>query len=260
MRSRSRPARLLTPLAQRLGAKIAVVEMPPGPPVLQTVVAEVYGPNEQVRRQVAADMTAMFEEVENIVDVDNYMAEPYEYWRFEVDTEKAVRRGVSVDTINQNLAMAMGGFKVGDVKRGNVLEPTYIVLQLPLANRAELNAMGSLPIATPDGQMVPLAELGRFVKKPEDPIIYHKDLRPMEYVVGEMEGDLGAPIYGMYGVEDLLENYITPGRCDHDRHAHGPDRAAGRTTRSPASSGAASGPSPTRPSATWGWPSWPPWC
>ncbi len=201
---------MLTPLAQRLGAKIAVVEMPPGPPVLQTVVAEVYGPSEQVRRQVAADMTAMFEQVENVVDVDNYMAEPYEYWRFDVDTEKAVRRGVSVDTINQNLAMAMGGFKVGDVKRGNVLEPTYIVLQVPLANRAELNTLGSLPIATPDGQIVPLAELGRFVKKPEDPIIYHKDLRPMEYVVGEMQGRLGAPIYGMYGVEDLLENYVTP--------------------------------------------------
>ncbi|MEA3275302.1 MAG: efflux RND transporter permease subunit [Pseudomonadota bacterium] len=201
---------LLTPIARSLGAKIAVVEMPPGPPVLQTVVAEVYGPNEHVRRQVAADMTAMFEEVGNIADVDNYMAEPYEYWRFDVDTEKAVRRGVSVDSINQNLAMAMGGFKVGDVKRGNVLEPTYIVLQLPLANRAELNAMGSLPVATPDGQTVPLAELGRFVKKPEDPIIYHKDLRPMEYVVGEMEGRLGAPIYGMYGVEDLLENYTTP--------------------------------------------------
>jgi multidrug efflux pump subunit AcrB len=202
--------RLLNPLAESLGAKIAVVEMPPGPPVLQTVVAEVYGPNEQVRRQVAADMTAMFEQVESIVDVDNYMAGPYEYWRFEVDTEKAVRRGVSVDTINQNLAMAMGGFKVGDVKRGTVLEPTYIVLQVPLAYRAELNAMGSLPIATPSGRIVPLAELGRFVKRPEDPIIYHKDLRPMEYVVGEMEGRLGAPIYGMLEVEDLLERYTTP--------------------------------------------------
>jgi multidrug efflux pump subunit AcrB len=202
--------RLLTPLAESLGARIAVVEMPPGPPVLQTVVAEIYGPNDHVRRQVAADMTAMFEQVENIVDVDNYMADPYDYWRFEVDTEKAVRRGVSVDAINQNLAMAMGGFKVGDVKRGTVLEPTYIVLQVPLANRAELNSLGSLPIATPSGQIVPLAELGRFVKRPEDHILYHKDLRPMEYVVGEMEGRLGAPIYGMFGVEDLLEDYVTP--------------------------------------------------
>lgn len=202
--------KLLTPLATSLGAKIAVVEMPPGPPVLQTVVAEVYGPDEQTRRQVAADMTRMFEQVENIVDADNYMIEPYGYWRFEVDTEKAVRRGISVDAINQNLAMAMGGFQIGDVKRGNVLEPTYIVIQIPLASRSQIHALASLPLNTPDGGMIPLAELGRFVQMTEDPVIYHKDLRPMEYVVGEMEGDLGAPIYGMFGVEDALEDYTTP--------------------------------------------------
>jgi hypothetical protein len=201
---------LLTPLAENMGARIAVVEMPPGPPVLQTVVAEVYGPDDSTRRQLAEDMTDMFEQVGNIVDVDSYMAEPYDYWRFEVDTEKAVRRGISVDAINRNLAMAMGGFRVGDVKRGNVLEPTYIVMQVPLASRAEIGTLGSLPIPAPSGQIVPLAELGRFVKMPEDPIVYHKDLRPMEYVVGEMEGFLGAPIYGMFGVEDLLEDYRAP--------------------------------------------------
>ena len=201
---------LLMPLAQRLGAKIAIVEMPPGPPVLQTVVAEVYGPDEETRRTVAADLTRMFEQVDNIVDADNYMAETYQYWRFEVDTEKTVRRGISVDTINQNLAMAMGGFQIGDVKRGTVLEPTYIVIQIPLASRSHVHTLASLPIRSEGGGMVPLAELGRFVKMNEDPIIYHKDLRPMEYVVGEMEGRLGAPIYGMFGVEDLLENYTTP--------------------------------------------------
>ena len=198
---------LLTPVAESLGARIAVVEMPPGPPVLQTVVAEVYGPTAEVRRQTARDLRGIFEEVPNIVDVDTYMAEPHDYWRFQVDTEKAVRRGVSVDAVNQNIAMAMGGFRLGDVKRGTVLEPTYIVLQVPLANRAQLSRLGSLPIATPSGEIVPLAELGHFVKVPEDPIIYHKDLRPMEYVVGEMEGFLGAPIYGMFGVEDRLKDY-----------------------------------------------------
>jgi multidrug efflux pump subunit AcrB len=198
---------LLTPLAQHLGARIAVVEMPPGPPVLQTVVAEIYGPSAAVRRQTAADMTALFEQVEGIVDVDNYMAEPYDYWRFEVDTEKAVRRGISVDSINQALAIAMGTHRIGDVKRGTRQEPTFIVLQVPLANRAQLNTLGNLPIQSPDGGIVPLAELGRFVRRAEDPVIYHKDLRPMEYVVGEMQGRLGAPIYGMLGVEKLLADY-----------------------------------------------------
>ena len=201
---------MLTPIANSMGARIAVVEMPPGPPVLQTVVAEVHGPDAETRRQVAADMTAMFEKVDNVVDVDNYMADPYDYWRFEVDTEKAVRRGISVDTINNTLAMAMGNYKLGDVKRGTVLEPTYIVIQVPLSIRSQIARLGDLPVPTNDGRTLPLSELGQFVKQPEDPIIYSKDLRGIEYVVGEMEGRLGAPIYGMLGIEDLVKDYTAP--------------------------------------------------
>ncbi len=137
---------LLTPIAHGLGARIAVVEMPPGPPVLQTVVAELYGPDAETRRQVAEDLTDLFEQVPDIVDVDNYLSEPHARWRFVVDTEKATRRGISVDTINRNLAMAMGGYELGDVKRGNVLEPVNIVVELPLSLRASTSALGHLPI------------------------------------------------------------------------------------------------------------------
>jgi multidrug efflux pump subunit AcrB len=201
---------LLKPLADKLGAKIAVVEMPPGPPVLQTVVAEVYGPDAETRRQVAADLTKMFDSTPGVVDVDNYMAEPHEYWRFEVDTEKAVRRGISVDTINGSLAMAMGGYKLGDIKRGTVLEPTYIVMQVPLAIRSQVARLGDLPIPTNDGHTVPLSELGEFKKGVEDPLRYTIDLKPIEYVVAEMEGRLGAPIYGMLDIEDKVKQYVTP--------------------------------------------------
>ncbi len=203
--------KLLTSLAQQLGARIQVVEMPPGPPVLQTVVAEIHGPDAQTRRQVAQDMTGIFEQAKGVVDVDNYMISPYEYWRFEVDTDKAVRQGISVDMINRNLAMAMGGYKLGDVKRGIVLEPTFIVIQVPLAKRSQITNLGNLPIVGNRGQIVPLAELGRFVKEGEEPVVYHKDLRGVEYVTGEMEGRLGAPIYGMYNIEDILEaDYVAP--------------------------------------------------
>jgi multidrug efflux pump subunit AcrB len=201
---------LLTPVAKEMGARIQIVEMPPGPPVLQTVVAEIYGPTAEVRRQMARDMTKMFEQAKGIVDVDNYLSEPHEYWRFIVNTEKAVRRGISVDVINQNLSMAMGGYKLGDIKRRVVLEPTFIVLQLPLSVRSQISRLKNLPIMSSNGTLVPLVELGHFEKGIEDEIIYHKDLRPIEYVTGEMEGRLGAPIYGMYGVEDQLEKYTTP--------------------------------------------------
>ncbi len=201
---------LLTPVAEKVGARIQVVEMPPGPPVLQSVVAEVTGPDTETRLQVADDLTRLFEESDFLVDVDNYIQKPVEIWRFEVDTEKAVRRGVSVDAINRNLGMAMGGARLGDVKRGSVLEPTFIVIQVPMEIRSKITSLTDLPISNPMGQNVPLGELGRFVKDMQDPIIYHKDLRPVEYVTAEVTGRLDAPIYGMLDVEKALEKYTTP--------------------------------------------------
>ena len=203
---------LLTPLAREAGARINVVEMPPGPPVLQAVVAEVYGPDAKTRRQVAADLTEMFEQVDSLADVDNYMQQPYGVLRFDVDAEKASRLGISVDTVIRNLDMALGGFKAGDVKRGSLLEPTFISIEVPLAVRANLSRLADLPVPTDDGRRtVPLAELGRFVEMEQDPIVYHKDLRPMEYVVGDAVGKLGAPLYPMLEVEKMLKDgYKTP--------------------------------------------------
>jgi len=204
-------------------AKITVVEMPPGPPVLQSIVAEIYGPDDATRRQVAQQMTKFFEDAEILDDVDNYMAEEHGIWRFDVDTEKTVRRGIAIDVINQNLAMAMGGFKLGDVKRGARLEPTYIVMQVPLAVRSQLNRLYDLPIPTATGTTVPLAELGRFQKLKQHPIYYQKDLRPVEYVVGDSVGvydvatnqyHLSAPIYGMREIEAQLTDYRTPDGID----------------------------------------------
>ncbi len=201
---------LLTEQAHALGAKIAVIEMPPGPPVLQTMVAEVYGPDAVTRRQVATDMTQIFSQTPNLVDADNYMILPYERWHFNVSTEKTLRQGVAIDTINRNIQMAMGGYKLGDIKGHSSLEPKLIVLQLPLEKRGEIERLSNLPIASSNGKMVPLTELGQFVKVEEQNIIYRKDLRPMEYVVGEMEGRLGAPIYGILSIEEALKNYTAP--------------------------------------------------
>ena len=127
-----------------------------------------------------------------------------------MDTKKAARRGISVDSINKNLAMVMGGYQLGDVKKGMALEPTYIVIQAPIGARSQINRLGNMPIISVEGESVPLTELGRFVKIEEDPVVYHLDLRPVEYVTGEMTGRLGAPIYGMFDVEALLETYETP--------------------------------------------------
>lgn len=202
--------RLLKVIEGNDDVKIQVVEMPPGPPVLQSVVAEVYGPDDDIRRQVARDLEQKFIESENITDVDTLMAEPYKVWRFDVDTEKAVRRGISVDTVNRTLQMSLGGFVLGDVKSGYKLEPTYIVLQVPIEVRADLGRLKEMPVPSQFGGTVPLGELGEFYQIDQEQIIYHKDLRRVEYVTGETKGRLGAPIYGMFDVIDSLENYTTP--------------------------------------------------
>ena len=190
-------------------ARIAVVEMPPGPPVLQSVVAEVHGPTPEIRRQVARDLTTIFARAESLVDVDNYMREPYQYWRFNVDTEKAVRRGISVDAVNRNLSMALGGMVLGDVKQRAGHEPINIVIQVPLAERSQVTRLGDLPIQSQSGVTLPLRELGVFEQVAEEDIIYHKDLRSIEYVVADVGGELAAPVYGMFQVQDILANEYT---------------------------------------------------
>ncbi len=192
--------------------KISIVEMPPGPPVLQSVVAEVYGPSQAVRHKVAEDLTEYFKKAESLRDADNYMQEPLDYWRFEINKEKASRMGITSQTINQNLAMALGSHAIGDIKALAGHEPVNIILQLPFAERSQVSRLGDLPITTPSGESVPLRDLGRFVKQLEDDVIYHKNLRAVEYVVADVGGELASPVYGQLQVQDMLneDNYLTP--------------------------------------------------
>lgn len=203
-------------LFKGIDLNFAVVEMPPGPPVLQSVVAEVHGPDAPTRRTVAAELTDIFKQASNLVDVDNYMVKPHDYWRFNVDRDKADLRGISVDSINKNLAMALGGMVLGDVKQRAGHEPVNIVIQVPLAERSQITRLGDLLIQSKDGVGVPLRELGEFKRVPVEPAVFNKDLRAIEYVVADVGGRLAAPVYGMMQVEDLLKTindgkpYVTP--------------------------------------------------
>ena len=107
----------LRPLAQDAGAHLAVVEMPPGPPVRQTLVAVVYGPSSQSRRELTERLTAFFRQADGVVDVDNSLQAPHPRWHFEVDTEKASRYGVPVARITEALDMAMGGYRLGAIEQ-----------------------------------------------------------------------------------------------------------------------------------------------
>ena len=200
----------LAPFASTSGTTLTVVEMPPGPPVLQTVVAEIHGPDAETRRAVASKMTQIFKSSPLVTDVDNYMRSPATTWNFQVDIHKAARQGISVDTINQHLAMAMGEFKVIDLKQPGVQEPTWITLLIPLNKRSLLRQLSNLPVATPDGRTIPLSELGHFEEVPREQMIFHKALRAVEFVVGDTTGQYAAPIYAMLDIEKRLKDYTTP--------------------------------------------------
>lgn len=219
---------MIKPFAAEAGTNIQVVEMPPGPPVLQSVVAEVYGPDAETRRQVAKDLTELFRQAEHLDDVDNLMQDQYEIWRFEVDRDKAQRVGVSVTDVNRVLDMAMGGYVLGDIKYNSVLDTTMIVLEVPLEARGDLGRMGLTPVPTQQGTTVPLAELGKFVRSLQDPVIYHKDLREVEYVTAETVGTLAAPIYGQLEVADLLKSneYKSPDGVEISGEYFGPPKTS----------------------------------
>ena len=127
-------------------------------------MAEVYGADDEVRRAFAADLTEFFAQSPIMADVDNYMQDPYQVLHFKIDTDKAHRRGISIETINRNLSMAMGSQLLGDVKQGKTREATMIVLEVPLAVRSQVTNLYDLPIPMANGVgVVSLGELGRFV-------------------------------------------------------------------------------------------------
>ena len=201
---------LITPIARKAGARIQVVEMPPGPPVLSSIVAEVYAPEEKQREHITKRLTDIFDHIPLIGDVDNFLTIPHATWRFVIDKQKAMEKGISVQTINQTVAMAMGEYRIGDVKEGFVREPTWITMQVPLSSRIEFAKIGQIPVPSQNGYTVPLAELGHFVMEMEQKVIYHKDLNPVQYVIGTGVGRLGAPIYGMLAVQDAARKDSDP--------------------------------------------------
>ena len=201
--------KLISRFADEVGAKVTIVEMPPGPPVLRSVVAEVYGANDSVRKNLANDLTEIFKQSNAMTDVDNLMRDNHPIWHFKVDRRKAARYGVSVLNVKQTMAMIMQPWTISTIRQKNALEPTPINLKIPLSVRSQLNYLKQFPIASKFSGFVPLSEVGEFTLKKQDDYIFRKDLVDLEYVVGEPIGRLSAPIYAMNAVDGLLQKYKT---------------------------------------------------
>jgi multidrug efflux pump subunit AcrB len=200
----------LTPIAKQLGATIQVTEVPPGPPVLQTLVAEVYGPDPARRMAVAAQIKAIFEQTPGVVDTDWYVEAPHPKITLAVDGEKAAAAGLSPAAVAAVVRMAGSGESAGLLHDERAREDVPIVIRLPRDARS-LDAIQSIRLR--GTRPVAVGELTNAVVLPDEPSLYHKNLQPVTYVTGDLAGRTGSPVYairrmnGPIGQLSLPEGY-----------------------------------------------------
>jgi len=198
-------------IAAKYGARVAVAEVPPGPPVLQTLVAEIYGPNEESRLALARQVINIFTNTPGVVDTDWYIEADQAKARFLVDKEKAALHGISEESIAQTLKMAVGGTAVDLLHLPPEKEDVLILVRLPQALRTSPEDLLALRIrgSDPSGPLVPLRELVKVEAGLVDKSIYHKNLKPVTYVIGDVAGEVESPVYAILEMNKTLAKLDT---------------------------------------------------
>ena len=201
---------LIQPIAARYGARIKVAEVPPGPPVLQTLVAEVYGPEYPRQVQIARQIKDIFQKTEGVVDVDWYMEADQTEYRFLVDKEKASLNGVSAEQVAATLRLSLTGMNVGLLHQPQEKEDVSIQLRLPREERSSIESLKEIKVLGTHGNLVPLSELVKVEKKIADKSIYHKNLMPVVYVTGDVAGREESPVYAILKMDQAIDQLKLP--------------------------------------------------
>jgi multidrug efflux pump subunit AcrB len=219
--TRMRP--FLQKIGVRFGANVKVVEVPPGPPVLSPIVAEIYGPDADGRRSVAKAVHQLFASTANVVDVDDssIVSSPRELLL--VDRRKAALLGVSQDSIVSTLRTGLSG-EAATYLRDASKYPVPATLALPATSRGSLAPLLQLEVRTAAGKLVPIRELVTPTDSIREQVSYHKDLLPVSYVVGDMAGQIDSPLYGMFKMRSGLAELRGPdGGAISEYLIHAPD-------------------------------------
>jgi multidrug efflux pump subunit AcrB len=197
-------------IADRFGARVKVAEVPPGPPVLSTLVAEVYGPDYDRQREIARRVMKIFEETPGVVDTDWYMEDEQTKVRFVIDKEKAALHGISAAQIDQALEVALKGRPVGLLHQPREKEDVPIILRMPLAERAGIERLESMKVSSADGRLVALSDLVFSHETDLDRSIYHKNLMPVVYVTGDVAGSKESPVYAILEMRKKIDEISIP--------------------------------------------------
>ncbi len=200
----------LQAIGKRFGANVKLIEVPPGPPVLSPIVAEIYGPDAHGRREVAQAVRHVFEQAPGVVDVDDSSIADAPKKMLTVDRRKAALLGISQATIATTLQTALSGEAVTWL-HDQTKFPASAWVQLPDTRQGDLNTLLQLGVTSAQGRLVPLRELVTLTDAVREQPIYHKDLLPVNYVVGDMAGKVDSPLYGMFAMRSALSRISTPG-------------------------------------------------
>lgn len=197
-------------IAARFRANVKLAEVPPGPPVLQTLVAEIYGPDPEQRLALASQVKEIFERTEDVVDVDWYVEDAQEKYSLEIDQQKAALSGVSPAQAVTSLQIALGGKQVGLLHEPSEKEDLPILLRLDVKERSDLQRLSSLRLTGGDGQSVALSELVKVRKGVEEKSIYHKNLMNVVYVTADVAGRAESPVYAILKLSEAISRLKTP--------------------------------------------------
>jgi multidrug efflux pump subunit AcrB len=184
-------------IAKKWNARVKVAEVPPGPPVVSTLVAEVYGPDYQRQIEVARQIRKIFDETPGVVDIDWYVVADQKKLDFQVQQDKSALSGISPAEISQSVAMALGGTQVGLMHQVSEREDVPIHVQLSRESRSSADALRGLYLNAPDGAMVPLGELANVHEATIDKNIYRKNQREVVYVTADVAGAEESPVYAI---------------------------------------------------------------
>ena len=191
-------------------ANVKIVEVPPGPPVLSTLVAEIYGKDDDVRRRIAEQIAQIFRETPGVVDVDTLVDADHYKYEVKINKKKARESGITEEQIAQTISIALQGASVSVAHTDYDSDPVSIFVRLPRHQREKVEDILNLSVMNREGKLIPLREIATVVKVPADKTIYHKNLHPVSYVIGDVAGKYEAPIYPILAINKYLSENPLP--------------------------------------------------
>jgi multidrug efflux pump subunit AcrB len=212
-----RPA--LVEIAKKRGASVKVVEIPPGPPVMDTMVAEIYGPTAEARHDVAKTVRGLFETTAGVVDVHDSMEAERDRVLVGLDREKAGLKGIPAMAAVETLAGPGAGRDVARIDAPASREPVPVRVRLSAADRASRERRLSLRVDSPMGGQVSIGDLARVESAPEPQPLVRKDLKPVVYVMGDLAGERESPVYAILALNEKLDALKLPGGAKLERYS-----------------------------------------